>query len=92
MPPRKRKAPAATSSAISSAPVPSVDVSKMKFADLKVELQKRGLDTTGKKADLVQRLKDTMGDHDVSDAAGEPSAKKGKAETKEEKEEKEDPR
>ena len=38
------------------APATSMDFSKMKVTELKKELESRGLDTTGKKAELVARL------------------------------------
>ena len=39
------------------------DWSSAKVAELKAELQRRGLDTSGKKADLVQRLMNDDGDN-----------------------------
>ncbi|XP_062517252.1 protein mono-ADP-ribosyltransferase PARP3-like [Corticium candelabrum] len=78
MPSRKRTKKADEDS---SAAATDVDASKMTVAGLKAELAKRGLETSGKKADLVKRLKDAMGD-DETDAAEEPSAKKSKPEKK----------
>ena len=49
MPPRKRKEPQASSST-------DVVPAKMKVAELREELESRGLDSTGKKAELVARL------------------------------------
>ncbi len=59
MPPRKRKA----------APEPEpatidLEPSKMKVTELKEELTKRGLDTSGKTADLVARLEENLEDND----------------------------
>ena len=50
MPP-KRKAASNTASAAAT-----TDFSKLKVADLKAECTKRGLDASGKKQDLVDRL------------------------------------
>ena len=53
MPGKKRANPAAASGS-------SLEPAKMKVGELKDELEKRGLDTTGKKAELVSRLEDAM--------------------------------
>lgn len=50
MPPKKRQAVATA----------SIDPSKLKVAELKKELEKRGLDSSGKKAELVSRLEDAL--------------------------------
>lgn len=50
MPPKKRQAVATA----------SIDPSKLKVAELKEELEKRGLDSSGKKAELVSRLEDAL--------------------------------
>lgn len=50
MPPKKRATP----------PGSGVEPSKMKVGDLKEELEKLGLETLGKKADLVSRLEDAL--------------------------------
>ena len=50
MPPRKRKEPQSSSSSTDLVP------SKLRVAELRQELESRGLDSTGKKAELVARL------------------------------------
>lgn len=56
MPPRKRKQPATEPESVTA----DLDPAKLKVAELKEELEKRGLDSTGKKADLVSRLEDAI--------------------------------
>lgn len=52
----------------------SVDVKKLKVNELKEELQRRGLDTRGLKADLVERLKSALETEALADdpEQGEP--------------------
>uniref|UniRef100_A0A8D3E3K9 Uncharacterized protein n=1 Tax=Scophthalmus maximus TaxID=52904 RepID=A0A8D3E3K9_SCOMX len=49
----------------------SVDVKKLKVNELKEELQRRGLDTRGRKADLVEKLKAALEADVQADAPGE---------------------
>ena len=62
MPPRKRK------QAPEPAPAVKCDVepSKMKVAGLKEELKKRGLETSGKREELVSRLEKALEDYGES--------------------------
>lgn len=55
------------------------DVSKLKVVDLKKELQKRALPTTGLKADMVERLQEAMAasEQGNDDAAAEDAASAG---------------
>ena len=55
MPPKKRSNPA---SAAGSGP--QVDPSKLKVQELREELENRGLETEGKKAELVARLEEAL--------------------------------
>lgn len=56
MPPKKRSQPQTATNGGDTSVVPS----KMKIGELKEELEKRGLDTAGKKAELVARLEDAL--------------------------------
>ena len=58
MPPRKRKQ--AKQAVEDHREDVSIDISSMKVVQLKDELSKRGLDATGKKAELVRRLQDAI--------------------------------
>lgn len=73
MPPRKQKRAAPVKEEEPSDDKDQVDPEKLKMPELKAELKKRGLDTSGKKADLVERLKEALEE-------GEPSSKKKKEE------------
>lgn len=53
MPPKKRSNQSGTGST-------AVEPSKMKMGDLRDELERLGLETAGKKADLVSRLEDSL--------------------------------
>ena len=57
-----------------------MDFDKMKVAELKEELESRGLDTSGKKADLIARLKaDEAGSEEAAaPMAVEPASTKRK--------------
>jgi len=58
----------------------SVDVSKMKMADLKKELTARGLETDGKKSELIERLEEALaGENEEVDEATEKALLEGKS-------------
>ena len=62
----------------------SKEPAKMTVAELRKELQARGLDTSGKKADLVPRLEEALKDTDEAEAGPSeipPSAKKAKTDS-----------
>ncbi len=54
MPPKKRTGPPTDTEGN------SLELSKMKVSDLKEELEKRSLQTTGKKPELVARLESAL--------------------------------
>ncbi len=60
MPPRKRKTAPAPEP---EPPASDLEPSKMKVAELKEELTKRGLEISGKKADLLARLEEALEDN-----------------------------
>ena len=62
----------------------SKEPTKMTVAELKKELQARGLDTSGKKAELVPRLEEALKGTDEADGGPSevpPSAKKAKTDS-----------
>ena len=62
----------------------SKEPAKMTVAELRKELYARGLDASGKKADLVPRLEEALKGTDKADAGASgnpPSAKKAKTES-----------
>jgi len=84
MPGRKRKQEDTTDSGAATS-APAKEPAKMTVAELKKELQDRGLDTSGKKVELVARLKGaTSGKKagtDSTDAGEPPATKKQKTST-----------
>lgn len=74
MPPRKRKQAARAAKGKDAPPAeePALQPAKMGVAALRQELESRGLETGGKKAELVARLQAVL--------AGPPPAKKAKTE------------
>ena len=62
----------------------SKEPAKMTVAELRKELQARGLDTSGKKAELIPRLEEALKGTDKDDAGPSekpPSTKKAKTES-----------
>ncbi|XP_064407755.1 heterogeneous nuclear ribonucleoprotein U-like protein 2 [Latimeria chalumnae] len=49
----------------------SIDIKKLKVAELRTELQRRGLDTRGLKADLAQRLQEAIDAELTAEESGE---------------------
>lgn len=59
----------------------SKEPAKMTVAELRKELYARGLDASGKKADLVPRLEEALKGTDAGASGNPPSAKKAKTES-----------
>ena len=90
MPPRKRKQVAretATDPPAASSSSSALQPAKMTVAVLRGELESRGLDTRGKKAELVARLEASLAG---SSPTKKPRKQEPKPEPKEEEEEHED--
>lgn len=51
----------------------SCDVMKLKLNELKDELQRRGLNARGRKANLVERLKTALEKEPLTDSQGKPN-------------------
>ena len=69
MPPKAKKRPGEDSE-------DSQDLSKMKVSELREELEKRGLDASGKKAELVARLEEALKGEHYSKQASKKKKKK----------------
>ena len=86
MPGRKRKQQDSTDDAAATATPTKQDEpagkppAKMTVVELKKELQDRGLDTSGKKAELAARLEGANKSADSTDTGEAPKAKKQKTE------------
>ncbi|XP_051901221.1 heterogeneous nuclear ribonucleoprotein U-like protein 2 isoform X2 [Pristis pectinata] len=63
----------------SEARMSGLDVKRLKVAELRQELQERGLDTRGLKAELAQRLQEALDAELLSDEAAGDDARPGKA-------------
>lgn len=93
MPPRKRRlaarkiAPGPSAASASS----SVEPAKMTVAVLREELDSRGLDTRGKKAELVARLEAELAGTSGSSKGPSPTKKSRKQKPKKEEEEEPEP-
>ena len=93
MPPRKRKQAARQDTVLdpssAAASSVSVDPTKMTVAALREELESRGLETRGKKAELVARLQAELTGSAV--AQGPSPTKKARKNRSEKKEEQQEP-
>ena len=56
-----------------------VEPKKLKVSELKTELEKRGLDTTGLKSDLVEKLQAALDDEEFNLPLGEDTNDEGLA-------------
>ena len=56
-----------------------IEPKKLKVSELKTELEKRGLDTTGLKSDLVEKLQAALDDEEFNLPIGEDTHDEGLA-------------
>ncbi len=60
MPPKKKRANPATAVSGGGGGGSQIEPAKLKVVELRTELENRGLETEGKKAELVARLEDAL--------------------------------